>query len=194
MDFQRSNQTSYYAWLYHAIFKINELLLLLCKLSAIYPPRHLLITHLPQFIIKLYHRIRFRKLGIKLGYSIGKDVFGYGLILSHHGTIVEGASNRIGNFSVLHTSTCITDNTEVIGDALYLSTGAKLTSKLILGNNVSIGANSLVNKSFGSNCMIAGAPAKFIKTEDSWYVRDGKEYSERVNRIIELKREFGIAD
>lgn len=94
---------------------------------------------------------------------------------------------------MLHTSTCITDNGKQIGDAFYLSTGAKITSKVVIGDNVSVGANSVVNKSFEEgNIMIAGSPAKYIKNSDAWYVRDGQTYISRVNAVEKLKREMGI--
>lgn len=108
-------------------------------------------------------------------------------MIPHYGTIVVGDSNRIGNYAVLHTSTCISSNSKIIGNALYLATGAKMTSPLTLGHNVSVGANSVVNKSFGSDCMIAGTPAKKIKDTEAWYIRDGKEYTNKVNLIEELK-------
>lgn len=115
---------------------------------------------------------------------------GYGVVIPHYGTIVVGGSNRIGNYTVLHTSTCITGNGKIIGDALYLSTGAKITSKIELGNNISIAANSIVNKPFSSNLMIAGAPAKQIKYADAWYIRDGELYKDRVSRVENLRHEL----
>lgn len=114
------------------------------------------------------------------------------MVISHYGTIVVGGSNRIGNYAVLHTSTCISDNNKIIGNALYLATGAKMTSRLTLGDNVSVGANSVVNKSFTSDCMIAGAPAAKIKDAIAWYVRDGELYTNRVMQIEELKKRMNL--
>lgn len=114
------------------------------------------------------------------------------MVIPHYGTIVVGGSNRIGNYAVLHTSTCISDNSKVIGDALYLATGAKMTSRLTLGDNVSVGANSVVNKSFSSDCMIAGAPAVRIKDAIAWYERDGEAYANKVKRIEELKQRMNL--
>lgn len=54
------------------------------------------------------YRLRLMKLGVKLGFSISPNVFGYGLLIPHYGTIVVGNGNKIGNYAVLHTSTCIT--------------------------------------------------------------------------------------
>lgn len=139
-------------------------------------------------ILWLWYHYKYRKLGLKLGFSIGYNVFGYGLLIPHYGTIVVGGTNRIGNYAVLHTSTCISDNGKIIGDALYLGTGSKITSKIQLGNNISIGANSLVNKSFcEDNIMIGGMPAKYIKNSDAWYIRDGKTFTDKVKMIEDLK-------
>ena len=44
--------------------------------------------------------------------------------------------------------------------------GATVCGKIHIGNNVIIGANSFVNKSFPDNVVIAGVPAKVIKYLD----------------------------
>ena len=140
------------------------------------------------FIIRLYYMIRYRNLGIKLGFSVGYDTCGYGLVIPHYGSLGIGGRNRLGNYCVIHTLTSITDNGKVIGDGLYLSKGTIITSPIKLGNNVSIGANSVVNKSFEEdNIMIAGAPAKKIKSSEAWYIRDGRMYQERIQKIENLK-------
>lgn len=123
-----------------------------------------------------------------MGFSIGYNSLGYGVVLPHYGTIVIGDSNRIGNYAVLHTSTCISNNGKVIGDALYLATGAKITQKVVLGNNVSVAANSVVNSDFKEgNCLLAGMPASMKKEASAWYVRDGEFYSNKVKAIEALK-------
>ena len=55
----------------------------------------------------VYHKYRFNTLGRKLGFSIGCNVFGYGLVIPHYGLIVGNGNNEAGNFCVLHTGTCI---------------------------------------------------------------------------------------
>ena len=106
---------------------------------------------------------------MKMGYTIGMDVFGYGLVLPHRGTIIVGGSNRIGNYAVLHTSTCIVDSASVIGDGLYLSTGAIISNHVDLGNDVSIAANSTVTKSMQrGSVLLAGTPAEIKKESYAW--------------------------
>lgn len=163
---------------------IMQYLEVMRKLSYYSHKRHANLT----FLLRLYYRIRYHNLGIKLGFSIGFDTCGYGLVLPHYGSLGVGGRNRLGNYCVIHTLTSITDNGKIIGDALYLSKGSVITSPIQLGNNVSIGANSVVNKSFNEdNIMIAGAPAKKIKSSEPWYVRDGQIYQDRIKLIEDLK-------
>ncbi len=135
-----------------------------------------------------YHKRKFLKLGIKLGFSIDSNAFGYGLLLPHYGTIVVGGMVNAGNFCVLHTSTCIGGKNKQIGDGLYLSAGASIFGEdLVLGNHVNVSANSMVNKSFAeSNILLAGTPAVIKGNSKPWYERDGKSFEERVEKINKL--------
>lgn len=144
-------------------------------------------------ILKYHNRIKLRKLSEKLGFSIACNVFGYGLVIPHHGTIVVGEGNIIGDYCVLHTSTCITAGSKKIGKGLYVSTGAKLVNDIILGDGITIGANAVVNKNYEkSNAVLAGIPAKFIKESELWYSRDGIEFERRQKACEELKRKMNI--
>jgi len=141
----------------------------------------------------LYARYMYQKLSIKLGFSIGEDVFGYGLLIPHYGTIVVNGGVRAGNYSVLHTCTCIGGANKIIGNALYLSSGAQIMGNITLGDNVSIAANSLVNKSFEDNILLAGSPASIKRNNyPAWYERDGETYKSRVIAIEQLKKEMHL--
>lgn len=144
-------------------------------------------------IIRYINKKKFIRLGIKLGFSIATNVFGYGLVLPHYGTIVVGGGNNIGNYAVLHTSTCITAGKKNIGDGMYLSTGAKLINDISLGSGVSIAANTVVTKSIDDeNILIAGSPGIIKKSSLPWYIRDGIEYENRVTKVEDLKRYYNI--
>lgn len=127
-----------------------------------------------------------RKAGIKFGFSIGYNSLGYGVVIPHWGTIVVNPDSRIGNFAVLQTSTCIAGGGKIIGDGLYLAVGSQIVGKLTLGNNVTIASHTMVNKSFGDNVLLVGAPA-FVKRSDekAWFV--GQDFEKKVELIKKLR-------
>lgn len=52
----------------------------------------------------------------------------------------------------------------VIGDNVTITCGAKVLGDLVLGNNMVVGANAVVTKSFPKgNCIVAGVPAREIR-------------------------------
>lgn len=143
---------------------------------------------------RLYYLNKYERISVKCGFSIAYNVFDYGLVIPHIGTIVVGGANQIGKYAVLHTSTCITDNPKIIGDGLYLSSGAMLTCKGIIGNNVMVAANSVVTKPINSeNVLYAGMPAQFKRDKQVWYSSDEK-YLSRVAQVEKLKSEMKITD
>lgn len=149
-------------------------------------------------ILFAFHLAKYERLGKKLGFTIGYDALGYGVVLPHYGTIVIGGTNRIGNYAAIHTSTCISDNGKIIGDGLYLAAGAVITSKIKLGDNISIGANSLVNKDCEqNNVLLGGMPAKVIRPQKTWYAGDSdykksNSFASKVKKIEELKKQYGF--
>ena len=144
-------------------------------------------------ILLHFNKLKFFKLSRKLGFSIGYNVFDYGLVIPHYGTIVVGNSNRIGPYAVLHTSTCITDSGRRIGKGLSLSTGAKITGGKELGDNVVVAANSVVTKSFlDGNVLLVGMPAIVKSTISDWYSSLDSETKRRVDAIENLKIEMGL--
>ena len=143
-----------------------------------------------QFFFMLRQSIwgrRFRKLGMQLGFSIGHNSLGYGVVLPHLGTIVVNGDSRVGNYAVLHTSTCIAGENK-IGDYLYLSTGSQIAGDIELGDGVSIAAHSLVNKSSGDHVLLVGSPAEVKRNNyPLWVERDGETFVNRV-RMVEQYR------
>lgn len=55
----------------------------------------------------------------------------------------------------------------VIGDNVYISAGARILGGITIGNNVIIGANSVVVKDVPDNSIVAGVPAKIIRQIDT---------------------------
>ncbi len=124
----------------------------------------------------IFHKIQLfylefinHRLAVKLGFTIPKNVFGPGLCIVHHGTIVVSPDAKVGENCRLHPSTSIGDfnGAPQIGNNVYIGPGAKLYGNIKIGNNVAIGANAVVNKSFPDNVSIAGIPANVISEKTS---------------------------
>jgi len=117
-------------------------------------------------------QFRFKKLSLKLGFSIPLNVFGPGLAIVHYGTIVINANAMVGANCRIHPSTCIgasggTSKAPKIGNNCYIAPGVKIYGDITLGNNIATAANAAVNKSFEEeNILIGGVPAIKIKNID----------------------------
>ena len=109
------------------------------------------------------------RLAIKLGFTIPMNVFGPGLCITHWGTIVVSTYAKVGKNCRIHPSTCIGNHggAPILGDNVYIGPGAKIFGNIMIGNNVAVGANAVVNKSFPDNVTIAGSPARIISQKSS---------------------------
>lgn len=114
-------------------------------------------------------KIQFLRLSVKLGFTISLNVFGPGLSLVHYGNIIINGNARIGKNCRIHSGVNIGVSSTVptIGDNVYIGPGAKLWGKITIGNNVAIGANSVVLKDIPSNVTVAGIPARIISNKGS---------------------------
>lgn len=105
-------------------------------------------------------------LGIYLpaGCRIGKGLYlgGFlGLVINSATVIGENCS--ISHGVVIGTAGDGTPRAPSLGNNVYIGTGAVIIGNINIGDNVRIGANSVVNKSFPSDVTIAGVPATIVK-------------------------------
>lgn len=123
------------------------------------------------FLLKLIVRRLSYKFGfqIPIGTQIGK-----GLFLGHFGTIVINQKAIIGNYcNIAHTTTIGQVSTgklkgsPVIGDYVWIGTGAVIVGNIIIGNNVFIAPNTFVNMDIPANSMVIGNPAKIIPKDNA---------------------------
>lgn len=94
-----------------------------------------------------------------------KTKIGYGLYIGHGGPIVINPSTVLGNNINLSQFVTIGSNeghAAVIGDNVYIGPNCCLVEKIYIGNNVTIGAGSVVTKDIPENATVAGNYAKVL--------------------------------
>jgi serine O-acetyltransferase len=132
------------------------------RLHAKYLYSILFYSILFYFIRSIYHNIS-RKLNVE----IPLNTCGYGLYIPHFSGVIINNNAQIGNYCTLLSGVVIGRGEDykcpIIGDNVWINTGAKLFNGITIGNNCIIGANAVVNKSFPENSILAGIPAKIIK-------------------------------
>ena len=121
---------------------------------------------------------RFERYGYKLGFTVPLNAFGPGLCLCHVGTIVINDHSKFGSNARIHVGVNVgnysrldenwtPNNAPIFGDNVYLGPGAKVFGGVHIGDNVAIGANSVVNKDVPNHVTVAGVPAKEINDHGS---------------------------
>lgn len=102
-----------------------------------------------------------------------KTVVGRGLIIFHGQALVVNCDTIIGSNCTLRSSTTIgnkklADGTDsaspIIGNNVDIGSNVCIIGPITIGDNVKIGAGSVVIKNVESNCVVAGNPARVIKT------------------------------
>ena len=83
-----------------------------------------------------------------------------------------------------------------IGDYVYIGNNSMIMPGITIGDNVIIGAGSIVTKSIPSNCVVAGNPAKYICSTDDYIQRNIKynTNSKSLSPIAKKKLLMGLPD
>jgi len=108
----------------------------------------------------------YRRSAIRSGLEILTPRLGGGVIMPHWGRIVLNAGEIGENLYVFHNVTIGHDyrtGRPRLGNNVFLGTGAILLGAISVGDNVIIGAGSLVNTDIPSNSLAVGNPAKVIR-------------------------------
>lgn len=102
---------------------------------------------------------------------------GGGLVIQHGHSMRLGASHVGRNLQIWHNVTVGKERSggslPVIGDNVKICTGAVVLGGITIGNNVVIGACTVVVKSVPDNCVVVGNPARIVK-------RDGVKCNEKL--------------
>lgn len=127
----------------------------------------------PEFRYLLYYRIKILFFPTKLLnfhhlYIVCQDIGG-GLFLEHaFSTII--ACEKMGARCYVNQQVTIGYNgngAPRIGDDVSIKAGAKVIGKIIIGDDVVIGANAVVTKDVPSHSVVVGCPGRIIKTRNS---------------------------
>ena len=122
-----------------------------------------------------YHRIRGHRVLLRMstlflrpaeGVEINGDMDG-GLYISHHHAVVfpekAGKNLRVGPGVVIGKNR---GKRPVIGDNVYIAANSTVIGGIHIGNNVIVGAGSVVTKDLPSDGVYAGNPAKLLRRID----------------------------
>lgn len=134
---------------------------------------------------KLYYKLlnyKFKKLSIKYSIFLPINTIEEGLCIIHIGPIYINSNAKIGKYLKIHPMTTIGKNiginnhSPILGNHVWIGPGARIIGNITIGDNVIIGTNSVVNKSFNSNQVIAGIPAITIshKSYNDYFKRTSK--------------------
>ena len=97
-----------------------------------------------------------------------KTKIGGGFFIGHFGTVVISENAEIGsNCNIAHNVTIGTGRGQrlgapLIGNKVWIGTGAVLTGNIRIGDNVLIAPNAFVNVDIPSNSIALGNPVKII--------------------------------
>ncbi len=120
---------------------------------------------IPRYLSELARGIT----GIEIhpGAHIGKDFF-----IDHGGGVVIGETAEIGDNVTIYQGVVFGGTTTepgkrhpTVGNNVVVGSGAKLLGPIRIGENVRIGANSVVVNDVPSNSVVVGVPGKIISRE-----------------------------
>lgn len=120
--------------------------------------------HKCHFLAKLIYHIIQLLFGCTIPYSAE---LAQGVNIAHfHGIVIHQAS-RIGKNTLLYQNVCLGGRNgkagPVIGENCIIGAGACILGNITIGNNVKVGANSVVLESVPDGCTVVGVPGRIIR-------------------------------
>lgn len=121
---------------------------------------------IPYFLVAVLYKHYQYLTGIQL--PIGSQVGG-GISFPHYGSVVIHSNAVIGHNCTIYQGVTIGGirgkGVPSIGDNVVIFSSSQVIGNVKLGNNVVVGAGSVVVKDAPNNCVIAGVPAKVISNK-----------------------------
>ena len=124
-------------------------------------------------IAYLFYKYKLHQYSIRLGFQIPLNIADYGLSLPHYGTVVVSQGAKIGKYCRLHEGVTIgatngSNMAAIIGDRVFIGSGAKIIGEVVIANDCAIAANAVVVKSIDEEGTTwGGVPARKISDNNS---------------------------
>jgi serine O-acetyltransferase len=134
-----------------------------------YRVSHWLKAHKVPFFPRLISQIARWLTGIEIHPSAK---IGRGFFIDHGMGVVIGETAEIGDYVTLFQGVTLGGTGKergkrhpTVGSHVVVGAGAKILGGITIGDNVKIGANSVVLKNVAANSTVIGVPARVIKTQ-----------------------------
>lgn len=129
-------------------------------------------THIKEFRSQVHYRLKPWSLFLKIlpgqtALTINVPNIGGGFYV-HHGHSTRISASHIGsNFTIHHNCSVVhgKGGAPYIGNNVFIGTGATIMGKIIIGDNVKIGANTVVLKNVPNNCTVVGNKTYIVKKD-----------------------------
>lgn len=122
-------------------------------------------------LMRFFYKVKYHRMGIKLGIGIAPNTCGKGLSIAHINGININPAARIGEN--LRIQECVTIGASRrgvprIGDNVFLGSGCKVMGNAYIPDKCVVGANSVVTKTIKEKGItVAGVPARKINDKNS---------------------------
>ncbi|WPB57911.1 serine acetyltransferase [Xylophilus sp. GOD-11R] len=124
-----------------------------------------------RMVLGAIHLILAKMAEIVCGVTIGVSArIGRRLTIEHSGAIVIHGNAVIGDDCIIRQGVTIGNKrlddpfgAPVLGNRVNVGAGAKILGRVVIGDDVDIGANAVVTKDVPANCLAVGVPAKIIE-------------------------------
>ena len=138
---------------------------------VVYKIKTPILKQLFQFLCLLWQKLIEISTGISIPASVS---IGHSFYIGHFGGIIINAKASIGNNCNISQGVTIgvsgigeKRGVPIIGDEVYIGANAVVAGKIHIGNNVLIGACSMVNCSIPDSAVVIGVPAIIISKNGS---------------------------
>jgi serine O-acetyltransferase len=120
------------------------------------------VPYIPRYISDIARELT--AIDIHPGAEIGSEFF-----IDHGAGVVIGETSEIGNNVTMYAGVVLggtkleqTKRHPTVGNNVVIGTGAKILGPVTIGDNVRVGANSVVVNDVPPHCVVVGVPAKIV--------------------------------